>query len=108
MPDDPQPPLPASPPRVDFPPVRVQMVGYVEQHATSMIFWGFVAAVIGGGFVAIFVATVTGVIANGVGGNHAGVAVGLTTWFVTFALIFRKMMQAALHESRAYREDAYR
>jgi hypothetical protein len=106
--DDQQPPPPVSERRVDFPPVPVQMVGYVEQHATSMIFWGFVAAVICGGFVASFVATVTGVIANGMGGNHAGVAVGLTTWFVTFAVIFRKMMQAALHESRAYREDAYR
>lgn len=106
--DDQRPPLPVSDPRVDFPPVPVQSAGYVEQHATSMIFWGFVAAVVCGGFVASFMASITGVIANGMGGNHAGVAVGLTTWVLTFSVIFRKMMRAALRESRAYREGAYR
>ena len=33
---------------------------------------------------------------------------GLTTWLVVFAVIFRKIMKAALRESRAYRESAYR
>jgi ABC-type arginine transport system permease subunit len=58
--------------------------------------------------VASLVASITGVIANGMGGNHAGVAVGLTTWNVTFAVHFRKMMRAALLESWVYREGAHR
>jgi ABC-type arginine transport system permease subunit len=106
--DDQLPPLPVSEPPFGLPPVPVQTVGYVEQQAAGMLFWGIVLAVVVGGFMASFVASITGVIANGMGGNHAGVAVGLTTWITTFGVILHKMVRAALRESRAYRERAYR
>jgi hypothetical protein len=50
--DDQRPPRPVSEPPLDFPPVPVQTVGYVEQHAAGMVFWGFIAAVVVGIFLA--------------------------------------------------------